>query len=174
MKPSEASGLVSPVKRWKDSVVVWHIQVRLSGAVKWSNRCYQSFRKIPTMHCATGVCQWAAVWCNWVMSVGYLREIFHLEWIILKRIQQNRTYKGFQREDFTQQARTGLWAVMSNNQASCRPTGSTVIHASLSLQREIVSNILGLMFPNQIIVFRWLNVIKIDRNDGQNYDDKGW
>ena len=84
VKPSEASGLVSPVKRWKDSVVVWHIQVRLSGAVKWSNRCFQSFSKMPTMHCATGVCQW----CNWVVSAGRNE---------LKSIQQ-RTQKGFQRE----------------------------------------------------------------------------
>lgn len=35
VKLSEAPGLVSPGKWWRDFGVGWHIQVRLSGHVKW-------------------------------------------------------------------------------------------------------------------------------------------
>ena len=58
VKCSEASGLLSPVKCWKDFAVVGHIQVSLSGSIKWWNRCCQSFGnlgKIPTSPWITDV-----------------------------------------------------------------------------------------------------------------------
>lgn len=60
VKRGKALGLVSPVKHWKDFTAVWHIQVSLSGSVKWWNRCSQSYPQLSVIHTFTN----QDSWCN--------------------------------------------------------------------------------------------------------------